>query len=423
MVLLAGDGWGSRAIAREVGCARGVVSRWRVRFAKERLAGLADAPRPGKPKTYGADAARRILALLDRPPPEGLARWTAPLLAKELGDVSDQHVWRFLRAQRIDLAGRKSWCLSSDPEFAAKAADIVGLYLDPPDHAIVLAVDEKPAIQALERAQGYLKLPNGRSLHSQAHEYKRRGTTTLFAALEVATGAIQAKHTKRRRRLEFLDFMNEVVAGTQTSRSTSFSTTSRPTSPSGICGWPGTTTFTSTSPRPTLPGSTRSRSGSRSSAAARLRVPASPRWPNCARRSTPSSRATTSTPYPSSGARPRSTPRASPHGSWTYDVEYCDQMRPLVTCPQRPAYGQGGGGNQCTSCGARGSTAQRTRHRERRLTRSGRRGGSACGRRSDSAPSARSGGWRRRSPAARLRQHRLTGPARSEFVGPRSRPS
>ena len=125
--------------------------------------------------------------------PQGFARWTAPLLAKELGDVSDQHVWRFLRAQRIDLAGRKSWCLSSDPEFAAKAADIVGLYLDPPDHAIVLAVDEKPAIQALERAQGYLKLPNGRSLHGQAHEYKRRGTTTLFAALEVATGADQGQ--------------------------------------------------------------------------------------------------------------------------------------------------------------------------------------------------------------------------------------
>ena len=322
MVLLAGDGWGSRAIAREVGCARGVVSRWRVRFAKERLAGLADAPRPGKPKTYGADAARRILALLDRPPPAGLARWTAPLLAKELGDVSDQHVWRFLRAQRIDLAGRKSSCLSSDPEFAAKAADIVGLYLDPPDHAIVLAVDEKPAIQALERAQGYLKLPNGRSLHGQAHEYKRRGTTTLFAALEVATGAIQAKHTKRRRRVEFLDFMNEVVADHPDQQIHVILDNLKTHKPKRDLWLARTTTFTSTSPRPTLPGSTRSRSGSRSSAAARLRVPASPRWPNCARRSTPSSRATTSTPYPSSGARLRSTPRASPHGSLTYDVVY-----------------------------------------------------------------------------------------------------
>ena len=121
-------------------------------------------------------------------------------------------MWRFLRAQRIDLAGRKSWCLSTDPEFAAKAAAIVGLYLDPPDHAIVLAVDEKPAIQALERAQGYLKLPNGRALTGFAHEYGRRGTTTLFAALEVATGQIKAKHTKRRRRVEFLDFMNALVA-------------------------------------------------------------------------------------------------------------------------------------------------------------------------------------------------------------------
>ena len=211
-IVLAATGRGSRKVGRELGCARGAVSKWRLRFARQRLAGLTDAPRSGKPKTYGEDADRRILAALDRPPPEGFARWTAPLLAKDLGDVSDQYIWRFLRAQRIDLAGRKSWCLSTDPEFAAKAADIVGLYLAPPDHAIVLSVDEKPAIQALKRAQGYLKLPNGRSLHGQAHEYQRCGHSTLFTALNVATGEIKAKHTKRRRRVEFLDFMNAVVA-------------------------------------------------------------------------------------------------------------------------------------------------------------------------------------------------------------------
>jgi transposase len=114
IVLAAAASKASRAIAREVGCARGVVSKWRLRFARDRLAGLGDAPRSGKPKTYGAGADRRILALLDRPPPEGFARWTAPLLAGELGDVSDQYIWRFLRAQGIDLAGRKSWCVSTD---------------------------------------------------------------------------------------------------------------------------------------------------------------------------------------------------------------------------------------------------------------------------------------------------------------------
>jgi transposase len=95
LVLLAAAGVPSRAIARELGCARGVVSKWRLRFARDRLAGLADAPRSGKPRTYGAPTDRRILALLDRPPPAGFARWTAPLLANELGDVSDQYIWRF----------------------------------------------------------------------------------------------------------------------------------------------------------------------------------------------------------------------------------------------------------------------------------------------------------------------------------------
>src|SRR4249920_246580 len=139
---------------------------------------------------------------------------TAPHLdsTKALGDVDVQYVWRFLRAHNIDLAARKSWCESNDPAFVAKAADVVGLYVDPPAKAIVLCVDEKPSIQALERAQGYLKLPNGRALTGQSHDYKRHGTTTLFAALEVATGRIIAAHSKRRRRVEFLGFMNSLVA-------------------------------------------------------------------------------------------------------------------------------------------------------------------------------------------------------------------
>jgi hypothetical protein len=112
------------------------------------------------------------------------ANWTGPLIANALGDVHVQYVWRFLRAQKIDLSGRKSWRQSNDPEFAAKAADIVGLYMAPPDNATMLAVDEKPSIQALERAQGYLKLPNGRAMTGQSHDYKRHGTTTLFAALD-----------------------------------------------------------------------------------------------------------------------------------------------------------------------------------------------------------------------------------------------
>lgn len=212
IVLLAAQCMATRAIHRELGCTIGTASKWRVRFAAQRVDGLKDKPRPGPAPDYDAGTGRRILAKLDEPAPAGYARWTARLLSRALGDVSDQYIWRFLRAQRIDLAARKSWCVSTDPDFVAKAAEIVGLYLNPPDNAVVLAVDEKPHIQALERAQGYLKLPNGRALMGQTHEYKRHGTTTLFAALEVATGKVIAGHYARRRRIEFLHFMNQVVA-------------------------------------------------------------------------------------------------------------------------------------------------------------------------------------------------------------------
>jgi hypothetical protein len=186
------------------------------------------SPLPGKQPIYTKATDKRILKLLDKSPPAGYARWTGPLLAGELGDVDMQYVWRFLRSNKIDLAARKSWRESNDPQFTAKAADVVGLYVAPPKKAIVLCVDEKPSIQALERAQGYLKLPYGRSLTGQSHDYKRHGTTTLFAALEVATG-----RSLRRIRNDVAgsSFSTSWIASPQhfrTASFTSFSTTSAP---------------------------------------------------------------------------------------------------------------------------------------------------------------------------------------------------
>jgi transposase len=214
IVLMAAEGRSTRSIARDLGTMPRTVSLWRIRFAEKGLAGLEGEPRPGGRASakYDETTNRRILACLERPPPDGYARWTGGLVAADLGDVSDQYVWRFLRAHKIDLDGRKSWCESHDPDFVAKTAEIIGLYLDPPEGALVLAVDEKPHIQALERAQGYLKLKNGRTLTGHSHDYKRHGTTTLFAALDVATGEVRAGHYRRRRRVEFLAFMNKIVA-------------------------------------------------------------------------------------------------------------------------------------------------------------------------------------------------------------------
>jgi len=212
IVLLAADGCSTRAIAREVSARPRVVSIWRNRFADQGLDGLKDKPHPGKKPIYTEAIDKRILALLEQPPPAGYGRWSGPLLARALCDVHVQYVWRFLRKHKIDLSGRKSRCESDDPDFVAKAADIVGLYLAPPENAIVICIDEKPSIQALERAHGCLKLSNGRTLTGQSHDYKRHGTSTLFAALDVVTGKVIAAHKSRRRRVEFLDFMNQIIA-------------------------------------------------------------------------------------------------------------------------------------------------------------------------------------------------------------------
>ena len=211
IIELAGQGLSSRAIAARLGLRRATVLKWRGRFERQRLDGIRDAPRSGPPRRYTETTERRILAQLDQPPPAGRSRWNGKLLAQALSDISPHQVWAVLRKHGVELERRHSWCISTDPEFTRKAADIVGLYLDPPAGAVVLSVDEKPAIQVLERAQGWLRLSSGRSLRGFNHEYKRHGTTTLFAALEVFSGTVRTAHYHRRRRREFLDFMNQAV--------------------------------------------------------------------------------------------------------------------------------------------------------------------------------------------------------------------
>jgi transposase len=212
IILLSHEGLSVEKVAERLQTRTARVSKWRQRFAAGRLNALGDASRPGKPRTYSEDTEHRVLRLLDQPPPDGYAQWNGRLLAEALGDVSADQVWRILRRRQIQLQRRRSWCISTDPEFGPKAADVVGLYLNPPENALVLSVDEKPHIQALERAQGFLRLPDGKAVNGFSHCYKRHGTTTLFAALDVLTGQVQTGHYPRRRRRDFLDFMNELVA-------------------------------------------------------------------------------------------------------------------------------------------------------------------------------------------------------------------
>jgi transposase len=197
-------------VAAQMGLRPNTVGQWRRRFAEKGLAGLRDAPRPGKPAKYGVQLRDRLLAQLELAPPEGMASWDGGSLAKALS-VSDDAVWRVLRKEGIQLQRHRSWCVSTDPEFAAKAADVIGLYLNPPHNALVLSVDEKPSIQALERARGYVHTSSGKIVQGMKSTYKRHGTVNLFAALEVATGVIRGKTTQTKKRADFQAFMDDVV--------------------------------------------------------------------------------------------------------------------------------------------------------------------------------------------------------------------
>ena len=175
------------------------------------LRGLGDQSRPGKPVKYDAAFRNRVLATLEEVPPPGMSHWDGPAVAEKL-NASVYAVWRVLRGQGIYLQRRRSWCVSTDKEFAPKAADVVGLYLNPPLNALVLSVDEKPSIQAIERATGYVETDSGKVVRGLKSTYKRHGTLNLFAALEVGTGQVKTKFTEYKKREDFRSFLDGVLA-------------------------------------------------------------------------------------------------------------------------------------------------------------------------------------------------------------------
>jgi transposase len=183
VILLAAEGLPAREIARRLKTRLARVSKWRQRFCQGRLAGLEDAARPGKPKTYDEKTEKRVLTLLDADPPEGYRQWNGRLVAEKLGDVSDDQVWRVLRKHKIQLQRRRSWCISTDPEFGPKAADVVGLSPESTGRRGRAVRYEKPHIQVLERAQGWLRLPNGKALNGFSHCYKRHGVSLTVCCL------------------------------------------------------------------------------------------------------------------------------------------------------------------------------------------------------------------------------------------------
>jgi transposase len=208
IVLAIADGVGSSATARMLGVSRPTVIKWRDRFAVHGLAGLDDQPRSGRPKTI--DDAQIIAATLE-PPPAALAvtHWSSRLLGTQLA-ISDATVARAWRAYRVQPWRTGTFKFSTDPELEAKVRDVVGLYLDPPHNAVVLCVDEKSQIQALNRTQPILPLRPGLPARA-THDYKRNGTTTLFAALEVATGNVTDRCYDRHGKAEFLDFLKQIA--------------------------------------------------------------------------------------------------------------------------------------------------------------------------------------------------------------------
>jgi transposase len=209
IVLLAADGESNTAIADRVGVSRPTVLDWRKRYAADGLAGLDDDPRSGRPRTIDH---RRIVAVTLAPPPKryGVTHWSTRLLAAHLG-ISNGTVAKAWRDYGVQPWRVETFKFSTDPELVAKVTDVVGLYLAPPENAIVLCVDEKSQIQALDRTAPMLPMQPGLPTR-RTHDYKRHGTSTLFAALEIATGQVTAACKPRHRHQEFLAFLKQVAS-------------------------------------------------------------------------------------------------------------------------------------------------------------------------------------------------------------------
>jgi transposase len=211
IVLLSADGVGTNEIMRQTGTSKTCVWRWQERFMAEGFDGLLrDKTRPSRVAPLAVDVAERVVALTQTDPPVETTHWTALMMANEIG-ISVSSVQRIWRAHGLQPHRVRQFKLSTDPKFVEKLRDVVGLYVDPPAHAIVLSFDEKSQIQALDRTQPGLPMKKGRA-GTMTHDYKRHGTTTLFAALNVLDGTIIGRNMQRHRHQEFIRFLNTIEA-------------------------------------------------------------------------------------------------------------------------------------------------------------------------------------------------------------------
>ena len=205
VVLLAAEGLNNSEIARRLGVHRPMVRKWRSRFAEYRLDGLIDEPRPGKPRTITDEQVEEVIVKTLESTPKDATHWSTRSLAREVG-LTQSAVLRIWRAFGLQPHRQETWKLSKDPQFVAKVRDVVGLYLNPPERAVVLCVDEKSQIQALDRTAPILPMLPGTPQRA-THDYKRAGTSSLYAALDITTGQVIGSLHARHRAIEFKKFL------------------------------------------------------------------------------------------------------------------------------------------------------------------------------------------------------------------------